>query len=281
MVYKQKDFKYIDAHTHFFSPEMFKSIWNFFEKHTWPILYKLSNQELLHILEQNGVRAFTTFNYSHKKDIAEEMNEWTHEFSKKNPNAIPFGTVWPEDENREEYIKKLFELYNFHGIKIQPLVQEFYPNDPRMRNVYKIVEEYDKIIVWHAGTAPYRNEYVGIKNFQKFLNSFSDMKLIIAHMGAFEYDKFIKLLDKHDNMYLDTAMIYIPQNIFPERKLNRPKPEVLLSYQDKVLFGSDFPNIPYSYENSMLGLLEFDLSRSFYENIFFKNAKKLFNLKID
>jgi len=281
MVYTLKDFKYIDSHTHFFSPKMFKSIWNFFEEHKWPIFYKLPNDELIQILKKNHVKAFTTYNYAHKKNIAEEMNEWTNEFVKENPNAIPFGTVWPEDENREEYTEKLFSLYNFQGLKIQPLVQEFYPNDPRMKKIYKIVEKYNKIITWHAGTAPYRNEYVGIKNFQKFLDNFPDMKLIIAHMGAFEYDKFIKLLDKHENLYLDTTMIYIRNNIFPERKIKRPKPDVLLSYQDRILFGSDFPNIPYSYENSMLGLLDLDLSRKFYRDIFYKNAKKLFNLKID
>jgi predicted TIM-barrel fold metal-dependent hydrolase len=281
MVYTPKDFKFIDSHTHFFSPEMFKSIWDFFENHTWPIFYKLPNEELVQILEKFQVRAFTTYNYAHKKDIAESMNEWTYEFSKEYSHAIPFGTVWPEDEGREEYIEKMFQIFKFQGIKIQPLVQNFYPDDPRMKKVYKIVENYDKIIAWHAGTAPYRNEYVGFKNFQKFLKNFPDMKLIIAHMGAFEYNNFIKLLDKHENMYLDTAMIYIPQNIFPERKIKCPKPEVLLSYQDKILFGSDFPNIPYSYEDQILGLLDLDLSRSFYENIFYKNAKKLFNLKID
>ena len=104
------------------------------------------------------------------------------------------------------------------------------------------------------------------------------MKLLIAHMGAFEYKKFLHLLDTHENLYLDTAMIYIPDNIFPERKSKQPKPEELISYQDRILFGSDFPNIPYDYQLSTKGLLEFDLSRSFYENIFVNNAKRLFSI---
>ena len=135
-----------------------------------------------------------------------------------------------------------------------------------------------KWICFHAGTAPYRNKYVGYKNFVKFLHRYPDMKLIIAHMGAFEYKKFLHLLDKHENLYLDTTMIYIPDNIFPERKSKQPKPEELISYQDRILFGSDFPNIPYDYQLSTKGLLEFDLSRSFYENIFVNNAKRLFSI---
>lgn len=280
MVYTREDFKYIDAHTHFFPPEIFKSIWEWFEKVKWGVKYQLPTEELVQILKDNNIKAFTTYNYAHKKDIAESMNEWTHEFVKENPNAIPFGTVWPEDENRVEYTKNFFNVYNFHGIKIQPLVQKFYPDDKRMTEIYKIVLDKDKFITWHAGTAPYKNDYVGFKNFQKFLNEFPDMKLIVAHMGAFEYDKFIKLLDKHDNMYLDTAMIFIHDNIFPERKNKQPKTEVLESYHDRILFGSDFPNIPYEYENAFSGLLDLDLSRGFYKNIFYNNAKKLFNIEV-
>ena len=62
-------------------------------------------------------------------------------------------------------------------------------------------------------------------------------------MGAFEYNKFLKLLDTHEKLY-----------------------------------GSDFPNIPYEYERSTQGLLELDMPRGFYENIFYNNAKKLFNI---
>ena len=73
-------------------------------------------------------------------------------------------------------------------------------------------------------------------------------------------------------------MIYIPDNVFPERKSKRPKPEDLVSYQDRILFGSDFPNIPYDYQFSTKGLLELDLSKSVYQNIFFNNAKRLFSV---
>ncbi|MFX1532036.1 MAG: amidohydrolase family protein, partial [Promethearchaeota archaeon] len=99
-------------------------------------------------------------------------------------------------------------------------------------------------------------------------------------MGAFEYKKFLKLLDKYENLYLDTTMIYIPDNIFPERESKRPTSEDLLSYQDRILFGSDFPNIPYEYNLATKGLLSLNLPKSFYENVFFNNAKRLFKLFI-
>ncbi|MHA2050780.1 MAG: amidohydrolase family protein [Promethearchaeota archaeon] len=287
MHYTHKDFKYIDAHCHFFPSQLFRAIWRFFEQTDeegnikgWPINYKRPTEELVAFLEQQNVKAFTTYNYAHKQGIADSINEWVNEFCKKYNMAIPFGSVWPEDKNRLEYIRKILDEYNFMGIKIQPLVQEFYPDDKRMYSVYDLVLDRGKWICFHAGTAPYRNKYVGYKSFVKFLRNYPNIKVIVAHMGAFEYRKFLKLLDTYENLYLDTAMIFIPDNIFPERSAKHPTPEQLVSYQDRILFGSDFPNIPFEYQRTTQGLLGLDLPKDFYKKIFFNNAKHLFNAKV-
>jgi len=285
MTYTHFDFEYIDAHSHFFPPEIFEAIWNYFEQRDqngnlkgWPIYYKAKIEELVKILESKNVRYFTTHNYAHKAGVAEYINDWTYKFAQKHKNAITFGCVWPSDDNCFEYVTKMFDEYQFIGLKIQPLVQHFYLDDPRMYKIYDLIIDRGKWLMVHIGTAPYRTEYVGYKNFMDFFKKFSEMNVIVAHMGAFEYKKFLQLLDKYENLYLDTTMIYIPDNIFPERETKRPKPEDLLAYQERILFGSDFPNIPYEYEKATMGLLEFDLSKSFYANIFYNNAKRIFKI---
>jgi predicted TIM-barrel fold metal-dependent hydrolase len=286
MTFSHFDFKYIDLHCHFFPPQIFKAIWDFFERRDdknriqgWSINYRLSTNKLIQTLEEKNVEFFTAYNYAHKGNVAEYINEWTFNLARRNRQIIPFGCVWPEDNNRVDYISKLFEDYNFYGIKIQPLVQNFYLNDERMDAIYKLLIDKGKWLAVHIGTAPYRNKFVGYKNFLNFLEKYANMNIIVAHMGAFEYQKFLKLLDKYKNLYLDTAMIYIPNNIFPERESKRPGSKKLLSYQDRIVFGSDFPNIPYDYENSTRGLLELDLPKKFYESIFHNNAKRMLNLK--
>ena len=285
MSFTHLDFEYIDAHCHFFPPEIFKAIWDYFElKDThgklqgWPINYKQSTEDLIAILERHNVKFFTTLNYAHKPGVAEYINEWTYNFTTKYQHAIPFGCVWPEDKNLEQYVEKIFDEYQFKGIKIQPLVQNFYLDDDRLKNIYNLIIDQGKWLIAHIGTAPYRNKYVGYGIFQRFIEKYPNMNVIVAHMGAFEYDKFLKLLDHYENIFLDTTMIYIPNNIFRERKTKRPTPEDLLHNQNRILFGSDFPNIPYDYENSTKGLLEFDLPRDFYENIFYNNARRIFSL---
>ena len=291
MGYTHYDFNYIDIHTHFFPHQIFKAVWNFFEMPDengnftgWPINYKFAPEKLVKILEKSkNVKAFTTYNYVHKEGLANFINKWTIDFVENHRNAIPFGCVWPEDKDRVDYIRRLFDEYNFFGIKIQPLVQNFHANDERMYPIYDLIIDRGKWFAIHAGTAPYRNDYVGYEFFKQFINKYPDMNVIVAHMGAFEFKEFFSLLDKYDNLYLDTAMVYIPPNIFEkwEQNYELPIPEDLLSYQDRILYGSDFPNIPYEYELSTLGLFELDLPRSFYKDIFFNNAKRLFNISLN
>jgi predicted TIM-barrel fold metal-dependent hydrolase len=285
MTFSHFDFEYIDVHCHFFPLEIFKAIWDFFEQRDhqgtvkgWQIFYKSSPEELVKILEDHNVKAFTTFNYAHKEGIADFINEWTRKFVENHKNAISFGCVWPDDNDKLEYVQKIFDIYNFRGLKVQPLVQNFYPYDERLTKVYDLIVDKGKWYTVHAGTAPYKNQYVGYKHFIKLMEKYPDMNVIVAHLGAFEYKKFFNLLDKHENLYLDTAMIYIPDNIFPERTVKRPKQEILVSYQDRILFGSDFPNIPYEYEHSTKGLFDLNMPHKFYKKIFYENAKRIFKL---
>ena len=287
MLFTHKDFDFIDAHCHFFPPQIFNAIWSYFEQmdengniRGWPINYKLNTEEMVKFLNSQNVKAFTVYNYAHKEGVADYINEWVYKFCEKHQKAIPFGSVWPEDKDKVNYITKIFDDYDFFGIKIQPLVQNFYLDDNRMYEVYDLLLDRGKWLCVHIGTAPYRNKYVGYRNFIKFIEKYPNMKIIVPHMGAFEYKKFLKLLDKYENLYLDTTMIYIPENVFPERILKRPNSEELISYQDRILFGTDFPNIPYEYTLSTKGLLGLNLPKSFYENIFFNNAKRLFNLTV-
>ena len=57
-----------------------------------------------------------------------------------------------------------------------------------------------------------------------------------------------------------------------------PPEEELLSHEDRVLYGSDFPNIPYDYSCAIEGLLNLNLPKPFYEKVFYENAKRIFKI---
>jgi predicted TIM-barrel fold metal-dependent hydrolase len=90
-------------------------------------------------------------------------------------------------------------------------------------------------------------------------------------MGALEYTEFGALLDDYPNIYLDTAYGFIPQakNGFLSSSLGI---KFLEKYQDRILYGSDFPNLIFPREGEIETLLSLNLSQSFYDKVFWKNG---------
>ena len=52
----------------------------------------------------------------------------------------------------------------------------------------------------------------------------------------------------------------------------------LVRHSERILFGSDFPNLPYPYEEERRGLWARDLPVAVYERIFSANACRVFRL---
>jgi predicted TIM-barrel fold metal-dependent hydrolase len=49
-------------------------------------------------------------------------------------------------------------------------------------------------------------------------------------------------------------------------------------HADRIVFGSDFPNLPYPYEEERRPLWARDLPLAVYEKIFRDNARRVFRL---
>ena len=77
------------------------------------------------------------------------------------------------------------------------------------------------------------------------LRSFPKLKLCVPHLGADEFAAHGRLLERYDNLYLDTTMAvaeYFPGEV-PWRLVEmRP---------DRILFGTDFPHLPYAWDREV------------------------------
>jgi uncharacterized protein len=76
------------------------------------------------------------------------------------------------------------------------------------------------------------------------------LPLVIAHMGMPEYHEFMDIAERFENVRLDTTMVFTP---FTDETMPFPRHELarLRRFGDRILFGSDFPNIPYSYADAL------------------------------
>ncbi len=219
--------------------------------------------------------------------MARMLNRWTAEFARTQPAALPLATVMPGDEGNVPMLQEFFDA-GFFGIKIQPLVSDFYPCDERMFEVYELLMEQGKDLAAHAGTAPIWNDYVGIRHFEPVMERFPEMKVVVAHMGAYECDAFIDMVRTYPNLYLDTSVNFINPSVIAEqvaagRFPPLPPPsdiasDVLLELSDRIVFGTDYPHFPYRYQDCIDSIRGLNLGEEFERKVFYENARLLLAL---
>jgi predicted TIM-barrel fold metal-dependent hydrolase len=271
----------IDFHTHFFPESLFRAIWKWFDAYGWDIRNRVLADELIQELKSTGTSKMVLLNYAHKPGMSRMLNEWTREFADQHPEVIPFGTVHPFDEDWDEIVTHCFEGYGFYGLKLHAIVLGIAADDPVFFPIYEKIEESGKILMLHAGNGPRLERSVantsnvaGVERVKVILERYPNLKLVIPHLGADEVDEFFDLMEEHENLWMDTTMTLA--GYFP-RKPSLARIEEL---SDRILYGSDAPNIPYALDVEMNNIKKW-FSKEVQEKLFFKNAQKLLNLEVD
>ena len=268
----------IDIHVHFFPPAAFRAIWRFFEvqsKGLWPIRYKHHTAAHIECLAQYGVERFTTLVYAHKPGMAGGLNRFVAEWAAREPRIIPFGTIYAGDGDRVLEARRIFEDDDFYGIKLHPFVSNEELDDEKFFPVYEMMEALGKVVVCHPASAPNYHSQAGAGRLRTVLERFPKLKVVIAHCGAYEYDEYPRLADDFSEVYFDTAMNCIHHSTWHN---NCPGPAFFQKYQDRVLYGSDYPNIPYAYPEQQSALKALGLGPVIEQKIFRGNAERLLGL---
>lgn len=255
---------------------MFEAVWNFFEKHNWRINYKGGPRELAEQLRSFGVSHFAVLNYLHREGLRDSLAEWTRDFASSVPGAIPLGTLYPGEKGNLEAARRWFSDWGFLGLKVQPLVSKRPIPDPSMYPVFELMAQTGKWLVVHAGTAPYPNEFTSLDTLENLLRDVSGLNTILCHMGGYEYQQALDMLDRYPNLVLDTTMIFVDTYVFNS---SYPLPmQTLEPYIDRIIFGSDFPNIPYDYRESIEGLIRYGFKGEQLRKVLRDNAARIFGL---
>ncbi len=163
-----------------------------------------------------------------------KTNEWYAEISRKNDSIISFGSIHPRN-NPQDLLK--FKEWGLTGIKWQPNAQQFYPNDPKMKEFYRVASELGLIVIFHCGNEENNvfGQYAQPENFKLVLKKFPDLKVVLTHLGGYQtWHKLDNVLG-YENTYYDTA--HLPGNI-PDNQFLDLIEKIGI---DKVIFGTDFP----------------------------------------
>jgi len=264
--------KLIDFHVHLFPDRLFDAIWNYFSSvYNWTILHPLYARDCIDYLFQRNVRPFVYANYAHKKDVAKGLNLWNKKILDEYDDIYCFAAFHPDDDNAMEIARDILDHPKVLGIKLQFLVTQFYPHDERMFPLYELIMKKNKRLLLHIGTGPAGNKYVGAAHFEPVLKRYTELPANIAHMGGFEYQQFMDFLADYKNLYLDTTFSFLPVN---ELHFNLDA-SLLLKYRDRIVYGSDFPNVIYPRETEIENLIKLSLDPKFYHQIFYENGRHL------
>lgn len=269
-----------DVHTHFHPPRVFEKIRAAFDTagpfigRDWPILYRSSEEELVETLRSFGTLRFPALTYAHRPGMAEFLNAWCAEFTDRTPGALRSATFYPEPEAEEYVAKRLAEGVEIFKIHVQ--VGGFSVLDPELERVWPLVEAAGVPVVLHAGSGPMPGEHTGHAPVAELLRRHPALALVLAHMGAPEYAEFIGFAEEFAHVRLDTTMLFTDffdngVGAFPRALLPR-----IAALQEKVLFGSDYPNIPYPYAHQVLALERLGLGDAWLRAVCWENGVRLF-----
>ncbi|WP_458189660.1 amidohydrolase family protein [Haladaptatus sp. NG-WS-4] len=266
----------IDAHVHLMPPRLMAAIRDSLSREAgWTFDHPVERDAMETALRSAGVERYFALPYAHEAGMAADLNEWVLGEATDSDMAVPFATVHGDDDVAT-VVREAFEA-GARGLKFQCPVQECGPADPRLTSAFELAAEYDRPILFHAGTAPMFEEspHVGADQFAQFVASFPEVRACAAHMGAYETTEFLEFARRHDQVFLDTTMALSPRTVefmgFDPTTISN---EALTALSSSIMFGSDFPNVPYPYADERRGLLDRDLSDSTYRALFSRTAER-------
>lgn len=176
-------------------------------------------------------------------------NEEVAEVAAANADVlIPFASIDPaKGKMGVREARRLIGQCGVKGFKFHPVVQEFYPNDPKVYPLYEVIAEAGLPAVFHTGHSGIgagmrggggiRLKYSNPMYLDDVAVDFPDMPIIMAHPSFPWQDEALSVCLHKPQVYIDLSG-WSPK-YFPPQLVQYAN--TLLKH--KVLFGSDFPLI--------------------------------------
>lgn len=270
----------IDAHVHLFPDRLANAIRAWFDEHAWDIRYREGADAAWARLAAAGVDRAVVLPYVHKPGLAGALNDFTRALAAAHPALVPCCTVFPGEDGAEALLDRALGEQGFAGVKMHCHVQRCAPDDPRLDAVYRASARHRKPLVLHAGNAPASSGYgvdvhevSGAARMRRALERHPDAIVVVPHLGAAEFAEYEALLGDFPNLHLDTAMAiasYLP---------DRPDLDVLRRHPTRILYGTDYPNLPYAWTRELEVIRALGLPAADEAAILGGNAARLFRIE--
>ena len=263
----------IDVHTHIVPDRIADRVLQSMEQmFHWKAPYKNTVAAIKAHMREAGTDTSIVLGMAQEARHVRPANDWL--ISIADEQLVPFGAMHPDYLDQVGEIRRLRGA-GIKGIKLHPMVNQFYIDDPRLFPMYEEIGD-TMVILTHAGKLHAdRDEtlYAAPHRILHVLQQFPKLRLIAAHLGGFYMlDEAELTLVGHPQIYIDTTW---PPSI------GEVGAEVLTKIirnhgADKVVFGTDFCLVSQKEDAAVIEQLPI-LTRE-KERILGENARELIGL---
>ncbi len=173
------------------------------------------------------------------------------------------------------------------GLKLYTGYQHFYPNDPRCLPVYALCMKYNVPVIFHsgdtlAGVVPNpKIKFSHPLHIDDIAADYPGLKIVIAHMGNPWLIDCAEVIYKNPNVYADISGLVVGSDLdTPYGAMMRDKIHDLINYvggdNHKLLYATDWPLAPMDVYVKFAKSLNLNANQQ--DQLFFKNAQKVFNI---
>jgi predicted TIM-barrel fold metal-dependent hydrolase len=207
-------------------------------------------------------------------------NEYVHGMWQRHPQRIVqcWGTLDPfKGELAIRQAKQAVEELGFVGFHFHPIMQHFAVNDRRFYPLFETIDALHAAVMVDVGTtgmgagmpggmgAQIRHAHPS--SIDDLAADFPDLQIIMAHPGWPWVDETTAVALHKGNVYWEMsgwAPKYFPASL---------KVDMRTRLQDKIMFGSDYPSLPY--ERILNEWQKLGYSDAVMEKIFHGNAERI------
>lgn len=256
--------------------------------------FRMTEQDVLYSMERYGigfslVSSIDGAEYDHRgrriprilQSSQNKVFERTLDFARRYPDKIGVAP-WMKlaTEQADEQFESMLDTNRdiVYGVKFHPFHSRTAPDDPAVEPIYRLAARYHLPIVSHTGGCEEARS-IHLYNAAK---AHPELNFVMVHMDlGTDNREALDLLGKLPNLYGDTTWVPMETTLEAVRRWG----------SEKILFGSDNPiDGPDTYLHNKAGDrslyqqyfndLPKKLSADDYTNIMYRNAMRIFDIKL-
>ena len=201
------------------------------------------HEERVELLRAMGVRRFSTLPYAHKPGVAAYLNDWSRAFAADVPEVLWSGDVLPRGRRR----RRTSPSWSTPASSCSSCTCRWGSSTSTTR-CSTTCGGCSRTPTCRSSCTPARGRSATTSPGRSRCSGCSTrhprLPIIVAHMGAPEVVRFLRLAEGYERVRLDTTMVFTDFFGMPYPDWLVPR---LVDLQPKILLGTDFPTIPYPY----------------------------------